>query len=634
MTAKGIGFVAVPEREEHIKIPPEYTSTAFHNDTVEVALRPTPQGMQQEGQVVRIVKRAKETFVGTLFRADGGFFLKPQDQKIHVDFFISATDALGASVGQKVLTRMQQWQEGKKNPEARVLSIIGTPGHNETEMKAIVLDRGLTIEFPEAVQKEARDIQRGFADKVKKELSTRRDMRAVTTFTIDPADAKDFDDAISFEILLNGDVQIGVHIADVSAFVLPGTELDNEARKRATSIYLVDRTIPMLPHELSDDMCSLVPDQERLTFSGIFTFDKSALMPGGAPTIKDEWYGETVIRSQKRFSYEEAQEVLDKKSGTLYAELSALNTIAYALRAEKFRNGAISFETEEIKFVLDAQSRPIGIIKKERGDTHKLVEDFMLLANRKIAEYAFREAEKQGAAFVYRIHPGPEAQKMETLAEFLKTLGYILPIKNGKVSSFDINRIIGEAEGTPEEGLVTKTMVRSMGKAIYSLDNIGHFGLAFEYYTHFTSPIRRYPDVMVHRLAKMYLAKKKIPAEIITDYKKLSVHSSNMEKIAADAERGSIKYKQVEYMAGKIGTAYTGVISGVTEWGIFIEEEETKSEGLIRLRDLGNDFYSLDEKTQTIVGQRTGTKYRLGDTVKIRVKNVDVGKQTIDYALV
>jgi len=501
-------------------------------------------------------------------------------------------------------------------------------------MKSIVLDKGLGLDFEPAVKAEAVAIKDGAPARIEEEASKRRDMRGVTTFTIDPDDAKDFDDALSIETLENGDIQIGVHIADVTAFVTPGSELDKSAIKRGTSIYLVDRTIPMLPDELSNNICSLMPNVDRLTFSGVFTFDKSVLNADSSPTIKEIWFGETITHSDKRFSYESAQEVLDKEEGDYITELNTLNTIAYKLRADKFEAGAIVLEQDEVKFVLDKLGKPIEVIKKERGDTHKLVEDFMLLANKKAAKYGYEEAKKHKSAFIYRIHPNPELERLEQLADLLKSVGYDLPLTQEGVYSKDLNSILKAAEGTVEENLIQTAIVRSMAKAIYSINNVGHFGLSFDYYTHFTSPIRRYPDMMVHRLMKFYLAGKTIPDEIMNQYTTLATQASDQERAASQAERDSIKYKYVEYMTEHIGKTYQGVISGVTAWGMYIQEKETLAEGMIALKNMTDDYYEYDEKKLAIIGQKNKKQYRLGDTISIKVKDADVEKQTIDYVLV
>jgi len=636
MTGKGIGYVSVEELEEDIEIDPSFLGTGLHMDKVRVLLHPKIKNKRTSGEITEIIHRAKMEFVGILEggKQKGFFFLDPQDPKMYVDIFIPGSKAKNAEDGQKVLVKIVKWDNQKKNPEGEVLEILGKPGDNNVEMEAIVLDKGLRINFPERVEKTAEEIARNASKEIEKEAKNRRDMRGITTFTIDPETAKDFDDALSFEELPNGDIEIGIHIADVTHYVTSGGDIDKAATRRATSIYLVDRTIPMLPEALSNNICSLMPEVERLAFSAIFTFDKSSFEKEAEPKITNQWFGETVIRSDKRFTYEDAQEILDNESGLFYDELHKLNNLAYKIRKQKFAAGAISLETDEVKFVLDEKGKPIDIERKVRGDTHKMIEDFMLLANRKVAEYASLKTDGKRGKFVYRIHPKPELEKITSLIALLNTLGYNLEMKDGQVSSKDLNEILRKAEGTAEQNLIQTATIRSMAKAIYSTQNVGHYGLAFKYYTHFTSPIRRYPDMMVHRLMKLYLAGKTPSQEMLAEYGTLSLHSSEMEKTASEAERGSIKYKQVEYMTERVGKTFDGVISGVTEWGIYVEEAHSKSEGMVRLRDLKDDYYTFNEKTRTITGERHNKKYRLGDKVKIKVKNADLERKIIDYVFV
>jgi len=449
--------------------------------------------------------------------------------------------------------------------------------------------------------------------------------------TIDPFDAKDFDDAISIEKIDKENFEIGIHIADVSHFVTPGTVLDKEAEKRGLSVYLVDRTIPMLPEVLSNDLCSLNPDEDKYTFSAVFKINKKG-------EVLDKWFGRTVIHSDKRFTYEEAQKVINgEQEGPLKEELITLNEIAKNLEQKKFQNGAINFETDEVKFVLDEDGKPIDVYRKERLDTHKLVEEYMLLANRSVAEFIFmsqnKNIAKKGSQSVYRIHSVPDKERIEELAIFLKALGFNLKNKDGEVTSRDINKLLKEVEGTPNEELIKTATIRSMAKAVYSTKNIGHFGLAFTYYTHFTSPIRRYPDLLVHRFLERELNGGKIEQNEYEKFERICLASSDTEKKAADAERASIKYKQVEYMQNHIGEEFVGTITGVTDWGIYIEEKETKCEGMIKLKELGDDFYTLNEKTYTIKGEKTGKTFRLGDTIKFKVISADMDRRVLDYAL-
>jgi ribonuclease R len=544
---------------------------------------------------------------------------------MYADIIIPENKLAGAKVGQKIFVVITDWKDAKKAPIGKVEKVLGMPMEHNAEMEAIALEKGFSALFPTSVKEEA--IQIANEGIKEKDLKDRRDMRSVTTFTIDPIDAKDFDDAISFRKLLNGNYEVGIHIADVSHYVKLNTPLDNEAQSRGTSVYLVDRTIPMLPEELSNGLCSLNEAVDRLTFSAIFELDMNG-------KIYNEWFGETVIHSDKRFTYENAQKILDDKKGTFYYELSTLNSIAKKLLKKRFDEGAILLEQDEVKFKLDESGIPISVYTKARGDTNKLVEEFMLLANRRVAEYmSSKKGEKQGI-FLYRIHDLPNKEKMGDLAMFLKRLGYHLKLKDGIIPSEEINALIGKLEHNPLRDTVHTAIIRTMAKAIYSTKNIGHYGLGFKFYTHFTSPIRRYPDVIVHRLLKDFLGKKIIPKEKWYEYEHMSEEASSQEKEAAEAERASIKYKQVEYMSGRIGQTFGGIITGVTEWGLYVEESETKCEGMIRMRDLKNDYYIFDKRFMSIKGQKTHKKYTLGDKVKFKVMKADMNRKTIDYELV
>ena len=494
-------------------------------------------------------------------------------------------------------------------------------------MRSIVMERGFILDFPAQVEKEADEIGKNAVAHIADEAKNRRDFRGIITCTIDPVDAKDFDDALSIKTLDNGDFEVGGHIADVSHYVRPGTALDDEARNRATSVYLVDRTIPMLPEVLSNNVCSLVQSEDRLTFSAVFVTDRKG-------NIKSDWYGRTIINSDRRFAYEEVQKIMDDGAGEYVEEILALRDIARGLRQKKIEAGAITFEDTEVRFRLDENGKPIEVYKKERTESHLMIEDFMLLANKKVAEYAAHAHKGQNDAFVYRIHDYPNVDKMMNLQNFLSPLGYDLKIVDEKISPADLNALLAKADGKPEEDIINRAAVRAMSKAIYSTKNIGHWGLAFSYYTHFTSPIRRYPDVLVHRLLASYLANQKPSPVTLASIAEDVVHSTDMEIKAADAERESIRYKQVEFMLDKIGNEYEGVISGVTEWGIFIEEKDAKIEGLVRLGSLKNDFYEYNEKKFALVGQRTGVTYRLGDKVKVKLMGADLTKRTIDYEFV
>lgn len=636
-TGKGLGFVSVGEgtpREEDIRIETGNLNTALPKDRVKVLLHPRIPNMQQTGEVTDIIERAKMSFVGTLEKEGEAYYLVPQDNRVYVDIFIPATKVPEGGGGKKALVRITHWTDSKKNPEGEIVDIIGPAGDNETEIRAIVLDKGLKLELPEEIENEAHEIKRNAPALLAEEIKKRRDFRNITTFTIDPADAKDFDDALSVQELPNGDIEIGVHIADVSAYVKPRMAIDEEARARATSIYLVDRVIPMLPEVLSNDLCSLNEKEDKLTFSAVFTFHADSFADPKKPTHStSEWFGRTIINSNKRFTYEEAQEILDKGVGTFHHELLILNTIAKKLEKQNVAAGKIAFEHDEVKFVLGENKKPIGVYRKQMQDTNKLVEEFMLLANKKVAEFVAKKVEKDDTEglFVYRIHDEPDPERLGTLATFLGRIGYKLPVREGRISSQDINKLLDQVKGKPEESMIQTATIRTMAKAIYSTANIGHYGLAFKFYAHFTSPIRRYPDVMVHRILAHYLADEKVSPAELQEYRSLSAHSSEMEKLASDAERGSIKYKQAEYMSERVGQEFDGTISGVAEFGIFVEENDTKCEGIIRLSDLGNDYYIFEKENYRIIGKNTRKRYTLGDRVHVRVKAVDLERKSIDY---
>ena len=645
-TAKGLGFVSLGEdspREEDIRIESGLLNTALPKDRVKVLLYSKIEGMQQTGEVTEILARAKINFVGTI-EEDSATFLVPQDTRIYVDFLIPNPPHGEKLAGKKALVRLSEWTDPKKNPTAEITEIIGDAGDNETEIRAIVLDKGLAMELPEAIHREADELKKNAPAFIAEEAKKRRDFREVVTFTIDPIDAKDFDDAISVQTLANGDIEIGVHIADVSAYVKPHAAIDEEARKRATSIYLVDRVIPMFPEVLSNDLCSLNQGEDKLVFSAVFTFDAGVFKnPATKVAPKDSWFGRAIIHSNKRFNYEEAQAVLDAGTGIFYDELNILNVIAKKLEIQKKAEGAISFEHEEVRFELDENKKPVRVYKKTFQDTNKLVEEFMLLANKKVAEYVSEVLEKSSSnehgkhpddIFVYRVHDEPKPERLEALKKFLASVGYQLPVNEGRVSPHDLNALLDKIKGTPEEMMLSTATIRTMAKAVYTTKNIGHFGLAFEHYTHFTSPIRRYPDVMVHRLLGHYLTHEPVTREEMQDYRALTLHSSEMEKLAADAERASIKFKQAEYMSERVGKEFTGVISGVAEWGVFVEEDETKCEGLIRISDLGNDYYVFEKENYRIIGKQSRQRFTLGDKLKFRVKSVDLERKSIDYELV
>ncbi|ARS40062.1 ribonuclease R [Sphingobacteriaceae bacterium GW460-11-11-14-LB5] len=624
MTADGSAYI-VPEDEfeKDIFVAPRKLKNALHGDTVKAYVFAKKSGRKNDGEVVEIIKRAKSDFTGVIKISDRFAFVIADDKKMMHDIFVPLADTHEAKNGQRVLVTLSDWPESAKNPIGIVKHVLGNQGENNTEMNAILAQYGFPLEFPPQVEREANAIPEEIPAA---EIAKRKDFRNVLTFTIDPADAKDFDDAISYQKLPNGNHEIGVHIADVSHYVIQGTELDKEAYSRATSVYLVDRVIPMLPERLSNGVCSLRPHEDKLCFAAVFELDEQA-------NIQSEWYGRTVIHSDRRFSYEEAQEVIENKEGDYAKEILKLNELAYILRDRKFKNGAISFESTEVKFKLDEAGKPIGVYVKERKDAHKLIEDYMLLANRKVAEFIAKKTKgKDKLTFVYRVHDSPNMETLNTFATFASRFGYKINTKSDKEIAKSLNNLMNDVEGKKEQNILTSLAIRSMAKAIYSTKKTSHYGLAFEYYTHFTSPIRRYPDVMAHRLLQTYLDGGK--SADMEFYEVACVHSSAMEKRAADAERASIKYKQAEYLENNIGTAYKGIISGVTEWGMYVEIEENKCEGMIRLRDISDDFYVLDEKNYCIVGQRKKKKYQLGDEVMIRVKKVDLSKRQIDFTLI
>jgi ribonuclease R len=624
LTNDGSAFIVTDDEfESDIFIAPRKLRNALNGDRVKVYVYAKSKGKRKEGEVIEIIQRAKMEFTGVVKLSERFAFFIPDDRKMMHDIFIPINELNGAKNGIKAVAEITDWPVEAKNPIGRIKHVLGTQGENDTEMNAILAEYGFPLSFPAEVEHEAEAISGVISEH---EIAKRRDFRNVTTFTIDPFDAKDFDDALSFKLLDNGNYEVGVHIADVSHYIEPDSALDKEALERATSVYLVDRVIPMLPERLSNGLCSLRPKEEKLCFSAVFELDENAY-------VINEWYGKTVIYSDRRFTYEEVQEVIENKAGDFVEEILKLNALAYKLRERKFKNGAISFEATEIKFKLDEHGKPTGVYVKERKDAHKLIEDFMLLANRKVAEYVSKLGKgKHKYTFVYRAHDSPKPDALANFAQFAARFGYKVNTKSDKETAKSLNFLMEDVEGKKEQNVLTQLAIRSMAKAIYTTKTSSHYGLAFDHYTHFTSPIRRYPDVMVHRLLFHYLhGGQSANAE---HYEKLCSHSSQMEKKAADAERASIKYKQAEYLKDQVGNMFTGIISGVTEWGMYVEIIENKCEGMIRLRDISDDFYTLDEKNYAIIGQRKKKIYQLGDEVQIRVKNVDLTKKQIDFSLV
>jgi len=604
---------------EEVEIPNENLLCALNRDEVEVRLtgNKSPRG-RHLGVVTKIIARKKETFVGVVEKTGE---IRPDDWRCYTNFIIETGKA---QLNDKVLFKMRKWDNQNLLPKADILEVIGRAGEHNTEMRAVALARGFSSSFPDTVEREAENIKKREKEIFEAEIPKRRDFRNVLTFTIDPADAKDFDDALSFKKLQNGNYEVGVHIADVSFFVRENTALDNEARGRGFSVYLVDRTIPMLPEVLSNDLCSLNPNEDKFAFSSVFEIDENA-------KVLSRWFGRTIIRSQKRWTYEEAQKTINENE-----TLSILNRLAKIMQAKNSAGGAIDFATDEVKFELDSKGKPIRVYKKPHLETHKLIEEWMLLANREVAEFLnkVREKSPKRAPVLYRIHDLPDQEKIAELALFVKALGHHLPLGGKKITGKDLQQLFKKIEGEAEEALIKKTALRTMSKAIYSTKNIGHFGLAMNFYTHFTSPIRRYADLMIHRMLAGHLHNEKIAENEWSDYERLAEHITEKEIGAAEAERESIKMKQVEYMSERIGKEFSGTISGVTEWGIYIEEDETKAEGMAALRNLGDDFYTLNEKQYCVVGTRTRKKYSLGDRVKFKIIGADIERKTLDYKVV
>ncbi|MBI2025241.1 ribonuclease R, partial [Candidatus Kaiserbacteria bacterium] len=634
MTRKGIGFFAVPtasspdfakatsgKEAEDLIIPAEWAGHALSGDIVKV--KPAgkysdPTGRmppRDAGRVIEIVSRARETFVGTLIEEDGLMLMAPDHKKMYVPIVI--LDKAKAQIGDKVLVRLGEWATDKEYPLGTIEEVIGRAGVHETEMRALALGQGFSSDYPPGVMKEAEELENKSAEILAKEAKNpkRRDFRKIATCTIDPFDAKDFDDALSVLKLPDSSFQIGVHIADVSFFVKPGTELDKEAVARATSVYLVDRTIPMLPEVLSNDLCSLKPNEDRLAVSAVFTLDSDA-------NIKDVWFGETVIHSDKRFTYENAQEVLDTGSGVMHEELSTLLSLSKKIRMRRQEKGAIEFDTAEVKIELDKEGKPIAVHLKERKATNLLIEDFMLLANEAVAKHLSKLTSNGGPHFysLYRIHDAPDTDRIENLANLLRVMGYHLKTSgSGKVTGAELNKLLESVKGKPEEYLIKTAALRSMSKAVYATGNIGHFGLAFDFYTHFTSPIRRYPDLVIHRLIKAHTGGAPITTEEMQSFDKLALHASEREVAASDAERDSIKMKQVEFLSGRIGEEFDAVISGVTDRGLYVELAETHADGMINIRNVGDDFFEYEEKQYRLVGKRTHKSYRLGDPIRVKL---------------
>jgi ribonuclease R len=619
-------YVISPESKEDLWISANKLNFAFDGDIVKAMVYTDAQKKDKkpEGEVVEIIERKKTDYVGKIDIAPRFSFVIPDGRKMHYDIFVPHDKIMGANDKDKVVVRIKEWPDkNNKNPVGEVIEVLGKAGENETEMNAIMAEFGLPVKFPQKVINESEEISEVITPE---EIGKRRDFRNITTFTIDPVDAKDFDDALSIRKLENNNWEIGVHIADVTHYVTASTEIEKEAFRRATSVYLVDRVIPMLPEKLSNGLCSLRPKEDKLTFSAVFEMDNDA-------KILKQWFGRTIIHSDRRFSYEEVQEVLESKEGDFKEEILVLDDLAKKLRTERFKKGAIGFETVEVRFQLDQNGVPLAVVPKIRKDAHKLIEDFMLLANKKVAEYVFFMKKGQDKnTFVYRTHDHPNTEKLNALALFAKRFGHDVQLEEEDKIAASLNKLVEEVEGKPEQNVLQSLAIRTMAKAKYTTEPDIHFGLAFQHYTHFTSPIRRYPDMMVHVLLDHYLNGGK--SENKTYYEDKCIHASEMEKLAADAERASIKYKQVEFMSKMLGQEFDGIVSGVTEFGLFVEMVETKCEGLVRMSELDDDYYEFDAENYRIIGKKNKRMYTLGDTVKVKVIRTDLEKRTIDLELI
>ena len=620
----GAGYVICDGMDQDVFVSARNAGQTLGGDIVRIVLTGNHTGKNPEGVVVSIVKRGRTTFVGNM-RVDARHsFMTPDNSRIGTDFYVPKDKLNGAKNGDKVLVTLLDWPKKANSPFAEVTTVMGAAGEHNAEIHAILAEFGLPYEFPESVEAYVESIPETISEE---EISKRRDMREVLTFTIDPHDAKDFDDALSIQKLADDKWEIGIHIADVSHYVQEGTLLNDEAYDRATSVYLVDRVVPMLPEKLSNKVCSLRPNEEKLCFSAIFTINDKA-------EVLDEWFGRTVIYSDHRFTYEDAQEVIEKKEGKFAEEILLMDKLAKIMRAKRIDEGAITFDRVEVKFQLDEKKNPTGVYFKQAKDANKLIEEYMLLANRKVAAFIGKAADgtPSNKPFVYRVHDDPDPEKINNFSTFVNQFGHQMNLQTPKDIANSMNRVLADVSGKREENMVELLAIRTMSKAKYTIENIGHYGLGFDYYSHFTSPIRRWPDVMVHRLLQRYLGGEKVTEkEAIEEQCK---HSSAMEKLSTDAERSSIKYMQVKYLMGKVGQEFMGAVSGVTDFGMFIELKDSLCEGLVSMRDLKDDHYELHKETFSLVGKRTKKRFQLGDSIKVRVRNVDLVKKQIDFQLV
>lgn len=622
MTARGAAFIVSDDLEEDVFVSQSNLNRALHGDVVKVYLFARRKSKQPEGEVVEIIKRKKTTFVGIIEISKNYAFLISDSRQMPYDIFLPLTKLNGAKDGEKAIVQITEWPKKSKNPVGQVVSVLGKPGENDTEMHAILAEYDLPYQFPEKVNEAAELIP----DKItEEEIALRRDFREVITFTIDPHDAKDFDDALSLRKLENGNWEVGVHIADVTHYVRKGSIIEQEAFERATSVYLVDRVVPMLPERLSNGLCSLRPNEEKLTFSAVFEMNNNA-------EVLDTWIGKTIINSDRRFTYEEAQQVIETGEGDFKEEVLCLDRLAKILRDQRFKKGAIDFDRYEVKFDIDEKGKPTRVFFKESKDSNKLIEEFMLLANKKVAESVGRVSKgKKAKTFVYRTHDQPNPDKLNSFNQFIRKFGYGIKTTNAKAISTSMNNLLHSVKGESIQNLVETLAIRSMAKAEYSTVNIGHYGLHFDHYSHFTSPIRRYPDMMAHRLLEKYAnGSKSVNAD---KYEEFCQHCSEMEQRAANAERASIKYKQVEFMQDHLGQEFEGTISGVTEWGFYVEIDENKCEGMVSIRELEDDFYEFDEENYCIVGRHHRKIYQLGDKINIRVAKANLVAKQLDFVL-
>ena len=647
ITSNGNGYFVTDDYENDIFIPNINLGKGLHGDVVRAYVYKRKRSHKLEADVVEVIERAKTEFVGVLQKSKNFGFVICDSHKMYADIFISQNKMNGAEHGDKVQATISDWPENSKNPFGKITTVLGKPGDHNTEMHSILLEYDLPYEFEPEVEKEAQDLPIEITDK---EIAKRRDMRGDLTFTIDPKDAKDFDDALSFTKLENGNYEIGIHIADVSHYLQPKTILDGEAYDRATSVYLVDRVVPMLPEMLSNGVCSLRPNEEKLTFSAVFEINEKA-------QIKNQWFGRTVTYSDQRFAYEEAQHIIENceqteevKPFTMPVDISItgaayevksevveatlqLDKLAKILRKKRMKQGAISFDRVEVKFNLDEEANPVGVFFKSSKDANKLIEEFMLLANRKVAEYiGSKQGKPSNKTFIYRVHDEPDVEKLASLQNIISKFGYKINTETKESTSESLNQLLNDVQGKAESNMIETLAIRSMSKAVYTTQNIGHYGLAFDYYSHFTSPIRRYPDVMTHRLLQHYLDEGESPKA--DPYEEKCKHSSKREELASKAERSSIKYMQVKYMQDHKDEVFDGVITGVTEWGIYVEITNNKCEGMVRIRDIKSDYYIFDEDQYAIVGQSAKHMYQLGDDVKVQVKKTDLERKHLDFNLI